>query len=52
VLVACSLAAVLWFRNNDDGSVRGGWRVVTLRALGSWISAIVILSGGFVMRHP
>jgi urease accessory protein len=51
VLVACSLAVVLWFRSNEDRSATRGWRVVALRALGSWISAIAILSGGFAMRH-
>lgn len=49
-LVACSLAVALWFSGNTGRSAAGNWRVVTLRALGSWISAIAILSGGFAMR--
>lgn len=51
VLVACSLAVVLWFSGDTGRPAAGTWRMVTLRALGSWISAIAILSGGFAMRH-
>jgi hydrogenase/urease accessory protein HupE len=51
VLVACAVAVVLWFRRNEHGSATRTWRMVALRAAGSWISAIAILSGGFAMRH-
>lgn len=51
VLVACAVAVVLWFQSNEDGTAARTWRVVALRAAGSWISAIAILSGGFAMRH-
>lgn len=45
-LLACSVAMVLWFANGS-----GGWRLISLRAAGSWIAAIAIMSGGFALRH-
>jgi urease accessory protein len=51
VLVACSVAVLLWFNHSDIGIPQRGWRIVALRAFGSWISAVGILWGGFTMRH-
>lgn len=45
-LVACGIAIAAWFAQGA-----GGWRPIAMRALGSWISAIAVLSGGLALLH-
>ena len=40
------IAIAAWFAQGA-----GGWRPIAMRALGSWISAIAVLSGGLALLH-
>ena len=55
-LVACMIGVASWFSQGTGGWAgtaggKNGWRLIALRAVGSWMSAVAILIGGVALRR-